>query len=101
KMGLYTVETKKFHTTYEMPADKIPQDEKYHWYTLGKFEITPRTYIWFHWTWRLSQYIDSVYVKGGDNFWNIHVSVKLTGEPYVKGSKSKPQVLVDRIILTK
>lgn len=101
KMGLYTVETKTFHTTYELPEDKIPQDEKYHWYTLGKFEITPRTYIWFHWTWRLQQYVDSVFVKDGDNFWNIHVSVKLTGEPYVKGSKSEPRVLVDRIILTK
>ena len=101
KMGIYCVDPAKFITNLSIPEDKIPQDEKYHWYYLGRFEIMPKTYVWFHWTWRLQQYIESVYVKDGDNFWNVHVSVKLTGEPYVKGSKEPPSVRLDRVVLTK
>ena len=101
KMGLYCKDSNKFITNYSIAEADIPQDEKYHWYDLGRFEILPNTYLWLHWTWRLQHYVDSVYIKDGDNFWNVSVSVKLTGEPYVKGSKSEPQVLLDRVILTK
>jgi len=100
-MGTYNRNDKKFMLNYSIPEAKIPQDGKYHWYEIGRCEILPGAYTWIHWTWLMQCYIDGAYCEGEDNNWNVHVSLKLVGEPYVKGSKEKPQVLVDRIILVK
>ena len=101
KMGTYTYQDKKNLINYSIEEKDIPQDEKYHLYHIGRSLVTPKTLVWLHWTWLLHVYIDSVYEPGGDNNWDVYVSLKLTGEPYVKGSKSEPGVFCDRVILAK
>ena len=101
RMGTYTYRDKKGFVTYSIEEKDIPQDEKYHLYHIGRSPVVPKTLVWLHWTWLIQAYIDSVYVEGGDNEWDVYVSLKLTGEPYVKGSKTQPGVYVDRIILAK
>ena len=100
-MGTYTYQDNKGLIDYRIEEKDIPQDEKYHLYHLGRGPVTPKTLVWLHWTWLLHAYIDSVYAPDGDNEWDVYVSLKLTGEPYVKGSKTAPGVYCDRIILAK
>lgn len=100
-MGTYNRSKAKFMLNYSIPAEKIPQDGKYHWYDLGRCKIEPSAYVWIHWTWLLQFFVDGAYTEGEDNMWNVHVSLKLDGPPYVQDSKNKPAVMVDRIILIK
>ncbi len=92
---------KKTLCRFALEAKDIPQDEKYHLYHLGRANITPRTLVWIHWTWLLQCNISSAYVPDGDNEWDVYVSIKLTGEPYVKGSKTETGLYCDRVIMAK
>ena len=100
-MGVHASDLKKPLCKFKLQENEIPQDEKYHLYHLGRASVTPRTLIWFHWTWLIQVNISSVYIADSDNEWDVYVSLKLTGEPYVKGSKSEAGVYCDRVILAK
>ena len=59
------------------------------------------TIVWVHWTWLISIFIDTAYLPEADNEWNVYASIKLVGNPYQKDLQEKPQVLVDRILLSR
>ncbi len=101
QMGLYCRAKKKFLTGKNIPAEEIPQDGKFHLYFLGKHAIEPTTIFWAHWTWLMSIVIDTAYLPGADNDWDVYASVKLVGSPYQKDSKEPAKVLVDRILLVR
>ena len=83
--------------TYD--AGQIPQDEKYHWFNLGKCSLQETAYLWVHWSTFLRCGIDNAMLAGSE--WEVFVSVKVTGKPYVNHSTAKTQILVDRIILAR
>jgi len=101
QMGLYCRAQKKFLAGKNIPAEEIPQDGKFHLYPLGRHTIEPTTIFWAHWTWLMSIVIDTAYLPGANNGWDVYASVKLTGSPYQKDSKEPAKVLVDRILLVR
>ena len=100
-MGIYCQATKSDMVSKSLPAEEIPQDGKFHLYPLGKHTIEPTMIVWVHWTWLISIFIDTAYLPGANNAWDVYASVKLAGPPYQKNSKAPAQVLVDRVLLVR
>ena len=101
-MGVYNRTKRTFPLNMELKEAEIPQDGKYHWYKLGRCPIEATTVVWAHWSWRFQTLIDGAFeTTDGDNTWDVNVSLKLTGKPYIKGSEEPPKVLIDKVILTK
>lgn len=101
-IGLYNFPAKKQGPSLKIKLKDIPQDEKFHWYKLGTFDIDIGTILYSHWTWgpnvKLDQIVENL---PADNTYEAHVSLKITGPNYVKGSTKKDAVAIDRIILVK
>lgn len=99
--GVYDNETRKGCLLH---ISQIPADEKYHWYKIGKFEFGRQSFLWA-WFWNRTVNLRSVWTNAdgldGFNTWTIWASVKITGPAYVKGSKKKNAVWLDRVVLTK
>ncbi len=82
------------------------QDEKYHWYKLGKFKLGRDTIIWGSASWHMSIYLKEFFVnddgadeKTNPNICEVWVSVRFTGPAYNRGSKNPNGVYVDKIVL--
>ena len=101
EMGVHASDTKQKLARLKLEEKDIPQDEKYHLYHFGRVTITPMTKVWFHWTWLIYANIGGNFIPDGNNEWDVYVSLKLTGEPYVKGSQTETGVYCDRVILAK
>lgn len=83
---------------------EVPQDEKYHWYRIGKYNIGPGSFVWgFYWSTRC----DISWCHQGDdgmpglNEWEVWVSAKFTGPSFVKGSTKKNEIFWDQVMLVK
>jgi len=100
-MGIYCRAKQKIAVNKLIPAEEIPQDGKFHLYPLGKHTIEPTSIFWAHWTWLISIVIDTAYLPGGNNEWEVYASIKLVGQPYQKDSKEPAKVLVDRVLLVR
>lgn len=98
--GVYDNETKKGIC---MTISPIPQDEKYHWHNVGRFEFGKQSFLWA-WFWHRNANLRSVWTNAdgldGINIWDVWISVRITGPAYVKGSQKKNAVLLDRVVLT-
>lgn len=98
--GLFDSKTKRqLHWTFDQ---KIPQDEKYHWYNIGQFELGPQTFLWgFYWSTRcnLSNFYRVADGVEKANLWTVWVSAKFTGPAYVQGSKKKNEIYWDQVML--
>ena len=84
---------------------KVPQDEKYHWYKLkGTIDLHEKSYFWGH-SWAIQFKTDSVYVLSDgiadNNVWECWMSAKFTGPAYVKGSRRRNDILVERAVFVK
>ena len=99
--GVYDYGTK---TSIAKTWKSIPQDEKYHWFYVGRANVQPSSFFWaFRWylqadllgVWTLSDGI-----KDG-NKWHVYVSCRHTGPVYVKGSKSPNRLYMDYVVLTR
>lgn len=99
--GVYDYGTK---TSMERAFKKLPRDEKYHWFYVGRADVKPASFFWaFRWVlqadftgvWQLSDG-----VKDG-NKWHVYVSAKHTGPVYVKGSKSPNKLFIDYVVITR
>ena len=102
--GLYDQSTKTWGKSFKIKP--IPQDEKYHWYRLKYFDFLPSTILWGHYSWWMNVNLNNVYISpdglpASVNRWIPWISVKLTGSSFVKGSKQKDAIYLDRVILTK
>jgi hypothetical protein len=90
------------HKSYD--KDRIPQDEKYHWYRVGQFELGENSILWgFYWTLQANL---SAYYRIADGIRNANfvtgwVHLKITGPAYVKDSKKENGIFVDQIILVR
>ncbi len=79
--------------------EDFPQDEKFHFYRLGKTLIMTPLYIRYDSTWTYRENLNPIGLLGEVR--DIWVSMKFTGPMYVKGSKNKNMVLFDRVLLVK
>lgn len=82
----------------------IPQDEKFHFYKVGRTTLGMRSLLYGHASWRLnvplSRLCDQT-ADADDNTYDVYVSAKFTGPIYVKDSLAKNGFRVDRVILVK
>ena len=99
--GLYDTEGRK---GISVSITDIPQDEKYHWYKIGKYHFGKQTFLWA-WFWHRRADLRSVWsnADGVENFndYEVWISAKITGPAYVSKSEKKNAVMLDRIILIK
>ena len=91
RLGLYDSKAKRQKT---ISLKKVPTDEKYHWVSLGEFEIGTNTQIWATSSWHIGVRLKDSSVKPGK--YQIWTSVKFEGPAYVQGSKKKNRVFLDR-----
>lgn len=99
--GVYDYESRK---SAMLRLKEIPQDEKYHWYKVGRFEIGKRSVLWgFFWLTQipLSQLWTPADGLKDFNIWTFWISVKVTGPAYVKNSTRPNQICLDQVILVK
>ena len=80
---------------------KTRRDEKYHLYYLGRVELTPKSLFWAHNSWFVQLGLDRWYMPGGENKYDIWLSVKTEGAAYAPGSKKGNALFIDRILLVK
>ncbi|MBO4344755.1 MAG: hypothetical protein J5833_03305, partial [Victivallales bacterium] len=101
--GYYIPNTKTyFGRILPQPIDKIPQDEKYHFYKLGKVTLDKGGYFYAHNSWHIQWFTDHLYVPGGDNDYIAYISLKAVGPAYVKDSKKKESAIYsDRVLLVR
>ena len=100
--GVYDGVRRVFGPSQTLQGADVPQDEKYHWYKIGRFPVTNGVRLWAHWTWLLSVDLDRVYDPAAqDHDRDIWVSLKVTGPAYVKASKQPNSVSMDRVMVIK
>lgn len=101
--GIYDYGT-KHSVAKSIPPEDIPQDEKYHWIHVGKYDVNAGSFVW-GFGWEMQGDIGSAYIpadgKEGANIWDVWVSVKFTGPAYVDGSKKKNEIYWDQIMLVR
>ncbi len=103
--------------TVTLSPTEIPQDGKYHLYSLGRVQVKPTmhpkpgsgamavpgTVIWALEGRKLGVCIDRVYdpeAEGPDaNVWNAYISLKVDGPVYVRGSTATNGVWLERVLL--
>ncbi len=99
--GAYDYPSKR---SIQLNLNDIPQDEKYHWYRIGKFEIGKRSIVWGFF-WRMEVKLDQFWTPADGapeyNTWTVWISAKLTGPAYVKDSKKENRIFLDQVILVK
>jgi hypothetical protein len=82
------------------PGD-LPQDEKYHLYRIGTFKPNGNVVGWVHWTWHIQYPVAAFFaIEERDTEFDAYISLKVTGPAYVKGSRKKNTLTVDRIFFT-
>ena len=101
-IGVYNpATTPKYGPIFKLEAKDIPQDEKYHVYKIGRHFLMNRSRIFLHWTWHFQFHPRESFMATPDYYNDIYISLKLTGPVYVKGSKKKNGIFVDRVIITR
>ncbi len=100
--GVYDETRKVFGPSITLQPDDLPQDSKYHWYKIGRFPLGPGVRIYAHWSWMLGVPLDRACnpadIDPARDYW---ISLKVTGPAYVKNSKNKNAVWMDRVILVR
>lgn len=97
--GVYNVHAKQFGPVLRLK--EFPQDEKYHLYKIGRFNVMPGTIFHAPWTWSMQTNLDRANPGAPENFCDIYVSLKFTGPVYVKESTLDNAVFIDRILVVR
>jgi hypothetical protein len=96
-IGIYDVIRKKTGPEITIKKEDIPRDGKYHWYKVGRYEISDKTYLWTGY-WMIQIYLTKAY-QSPMRAMDIYASVKVVGPSYVKDSKEQDSLSVDRVVL--
>ncbi len=99
EFGVYDPKAKKYCT--RLIVKKLPQDEKYHWYYMGRCSLSSgQSYVYCHWTWKMVFKIAPVFTADlRDKPLDIYVSAKFQGPAYVKDSNLSNLFAVEHILL--
>jgi len=100
--GVYSKISKKRLLEKTIAPKDLPQDEKYHFYYLGRTVVPENSVLWLHWTWHFQGFLKNVYDPfNSDTLYDVYVSIKLQGPSYVKGSQKTDDFRMDRAIFVK
>ena len=104
--GIYDATLKRHVLKKSFPLEQLKQDEKYHFYYIGRTAIPGehKLSMYAHWTWMLRTHhtLQQTYNwADADREYDIYLSLKFTGPAYVKGSKKEDAVYLDRVIYVK
>jgi hypothetical protein len=97
-IGIYDVTNKIMGPEVTIKKEDIPQDGKYHWYKVGTYPISERTYVWTGY-WLIQIYLNKAFFPPLVRNMEVNVSMKVLGPAYVEGSKDENSISVDRVIL--
>ncbi len=101
-LGVYDFHNRVYLAKNTLPKEKIPVDEKYHWYSLGRLTLTEKCFLWMHWSWRSQLQLRAYYDTSGlNNDVEIFVHLKVQGPNIAKGSKKPNTYAVDRVVICK
>ncbi len=102
EFGVYARDRKQHLLTRKVAKADLPQDEKYHFYYLGRSRILENTCLWVHWTWWIQIPLKMVYDPlNAEAVYDVYLSLKAQGPSYVKNSKQPDDLRVDRAIFVK
>lgn len=97
ELGFYDhIVKNKITDTIKIPADKLPTDGKYHFYTMKNVEFAPACLIYADWTNAMKFEVSDIYPLLKNKNVDIHVSVRTSN----KGICGGVDIWVDRIIIT-
>ena len=98
--GFYDRLATKDQLSVNIPYSKLAQDEKYHWYRIGRIKPSAGTIMWLHWSWHCTAPVQNVFsATEPDKVFDVFISLKVQGPSYVKGSAKQDEMLVDRVVL--
>ena len=101
-LGVYDYSANRHLINGKLAADDIQQDDKFHWYNLGRTRLSSNSILWTHKSWTLQMPLNGVSYGDDDNrSWDVNVCLKFTGKPYVKDSNEEGNVWMDAILLAK
>ncbi|MBE6394822.1 MAG: DUF4838 domain-containing protein [Lentisphaerae bacterium] len=101
-LGVYDFHNRRYQAKSNLPEQKIPTDEKYHWYSLGRLTLTEKCFLWMHWSWCMQLQLRAYYDTSGlNNDVEIFVHLKVQGPNIAKGSKKPNTYAVDRVVICK
>lgn len=99
--GIYSNKEKIHGPSIKISESDLSKDGTYKLVKIGKFKITPNTFIWVQ-KWYLWIYVDKAFNPAEpNNEYDVYVSLRVQGPAYIKDSKDENGVLVDRIIVVK
>ena len=100
--GIYDFLNRKHLIKSSIPRNAVTQDEKYHWYYVGRIKVTEKAFLWMHWSWLSQQLLTGVYDTSGlNNDIDIFVHIKLQGPHHVKDSTKSDAYSIDRVVICK
>jgi hypothetical protein len=91
--------------TVTLQPEDVPQDGKYHLFEVGRVNVKKGTTVWAHASRSMGVNVDRVVVADATepkvNDWDVHISLKVKGPDYVKGSTDANGIWLDRVLLVK
>ena len=101
--GIYDMKNKRVLCSKVIKNSDIAQDEKFHIIKVGKI-ILKHNMIYFYGTnsWVLQCRIPNAFDPAApekENSYDVYMSVKFSGPQYVKNSKSKNYIAINRVLL--
>ena len=100
EFGVWDQQRKCQLGTLALKNEELPQDEKYHPYSLGIHEIPESGYIFAHVSCLLRVDFQNIFsAKMTGKKYEIVVMVKAEGPSYVKGSAKENSVSIERVLL--
>lgn len=100
--GVYDFLNRKHLIKSSVPRNAVTADEQYHWYYVGRINVTEKAFLWMHWSWLSQQLLTGVYDTSGlNNNIDIFVHIKVQGPHHVAGSKKLDAYAIDRVVICK
>lgn len=106
EFGIYDISGKKVLFKKVLKPEEIAQDEKYHLIEIGTFRCkrNGKYQFWAHasWGFNINRLLKPAQdAASGETVYRVYISCKFTGPAYVKNSRNKNAIYVDRAIFIK
>jgi len=92
----------KFLLKRVLKPGEIPGDERYHWFLIGRMQMTTDMYFYAHHSWIFDLPLRRLAYNAAlpdQKTYDAYVSLKLEGPAYVPGSDRENAFSIDRLIL--
>ena len=97
--GIYDPQIKKAVTPIlTVPQTALPQDEKFHFYYLGRVKFAASALLWVHQSWYMGVALKDLASADPAEECDVYVSLKVQGPSYVKNSNRPDDIALDRVV---